>query len=200
MGDSETVVAQTSSMIGYTSAGYSSVDCGDVRENSAPESDPSLAGPNGDLANPAAPTTTEELPASTGTTDGANEMDHDSNLGAGNVDTNILSLAEEEAHISTACATTENPDSTTNASVDSSQVGGYDSSLNGDAGPVALAVPSENGITSDDVHGSAPMQQLVDASGNIPCHIRLKCFCQIHIILTSTIFPCQSMGAIAASK
>ncbi|KAM7521754.1 hypothetical protein LguiA_011656 [Lonicera macranthoides] len=164
MGDSETVVAQTSSMMGYTSAGYSSVDCGDVRENSAPESEPSLAGPNGDLANPTAPTITEELPASTGTTDGANEMDHDSNLGAGNVDIAILSLAEEEVRINTACATTENPDSTTNASVDSSQVGGYDSSLNGDAGPVALAFTSENGITSDDVHGSAPMHQLVDAS------------------------------------
>ncbi|KAK2978149.1 hypothetical protein RJ640_029143 [Escallonia rubra] len=191
MGDSEMVVTQTSAVIGYTSAGYSSTDYGSATGSSEGLAVPA-AGSGGEMDATAAPTASGDMAPSTDMTDAANAMRHASNVGVGNA-YNIDLNAEAEAPTTTSqdisiqksSTTTSNDTSmqevpttgthdaienianSANGAVGASQVAAYEASLNGNpdnaAGTIELAV-SDNGITADHVHGSASEHQLLDGS------------------------------------
>ncbi|XP_059626092.1 pre-mRNA-processing factor 39-1 [Cornus florida] len=177
MGDSEAAVAQTSAVMEYTSAGYSSTDYGDASSNDVPDAGATI----GEMDAPAAKTTGDmavsvAMPDATTVPD-ATIVPDASNFGGGNAYHTDLNSAVQEApttmtydsKISYGVAdTSENPVSLENASVDSSQVVSHDSSINGnnvsEARNTSLIGVSENGITSDGVHGSASVHQLMDGS------------------------------------
>uniref|UniRef100_A0A5B7C1C3 Putative pre-mRNA-processing factor 39 n=1 Tax=Davidia involucrata TaxID=16924 RepID=A0A5B7C1C3_DAVIN len=177
MGDSEAVVAQTSAVMGYASAGYSSADYSDPSSNAAPDGGAFAIGAAKDLAAPAA-TSTGDLAASAAmTTDAVNSVSDGSSLASGNACNTDLNSATQDAPATTtydtktsyeAVDTSENLAGLENASVHTSQVAGYDSSVNGnnvsEAGNTVVVGVSENGGTVDDAHGSTSVHQLVDGS------------------------------------
>ncbi|KAK6937723.1 hypothetical protein RJ641_031231 [Dillenia turbinata] len=159
MGDSETVVAQTSSLMDYTSVGYTST--------SYATSDvvPDASGAAGDMA----PVATADAAAHLAT-DG-------SSLGDGSTYTTDANSAAQEAPDSTSCETTPsvvtkntggNSTSHEITATGSSQPDVYDTSMNGnsvsEASNVMAAVTNENGNASEDAGGTGIEQHYVEGS------------------------------------
>lgn len=148
MGDSETVVAQTSAVMGYTSAGYTTTGYTDANSNIAPDTSALHSKDTTEFSTSAAPAdaysadpnshiqqsdsyTTYETKPSVGVTDASGNV-------AGN---------ENEA-------------------MESSHAASYDSSVNGVAASGTGTVSSvDNGDASDNVAGSVDVQQFGDGSG-----------------------------------
>ena len=151
MGDSETVVAQTSGVVGYT---YSSTEYADTSSNAVPDTGAFAAVDTRALAGSA--------PA-----DAAYALVDGSNLGEGNTYATDPNTVMQEAPGSiTYEASADATDTSLNlASAESSQAAGYDSSVNGNAVTEARNFPSvENGNASD-VGGAAAEAQLEEGSG-----------------------------------
>ncbi|KAK6940612.1 hypothetical protein RJ641_030143 [Dillenia turbinata] len=159
MGDSETVVAQTSSLMDYTSVGYTSTSyaTSDVVADAV--------GAAGDMA-PVAAADAAAHPA----TDG-------SSLGGGSTYTTDANSAMQEAPVSASYEIT--PSVVTNKTsgnstgpeimaIGSSQPAVYDTSMNGnsvsEASNVMAAVTDENGNASEDASGIGTEQHFVDGS------------------------------------
>lgn len=143
MGDSETVVAQTSAVMGYTSAGYTTTGYTDANSNIAPDTGALHSKETTEFSTSAAPAdaysadpnsliqqsdsyTTYETKPSVGVTDAGNE----------------------------------------NEAMESSHAASYDSSVNGVAASGTGTVSSvDNGDATDNVAGSVDVQQFGDGSG-----------------------------------
>ncbi|ONH93147.1 hypothetical protein PRUPE_8G215900 [Prunus persica] len=142
MGDSETVVAQTSAVMGYTSAGYTTTGYTDANSNIAPDTGALHSKETTEFSTSAAPAdaysadpnsliqqsdsyTTYETKPSVGVTDAGNE----------------------------------------NEAMESSHAASYDSSVNGVAASGTGTVSSvDNGDATDNVAGSVDVQQFGDGS------------------------------------
>ncbi|GFZ13493.1 tetratricopeptide repeat (TPR)-like superfamily protein [Actinidia rufa] len=162
MGDNETVVAQTSAVMGYTSAGYSSTNYSSISSNVASD-----AGAFADA------TTTRDLVAAVAVADVANIVADGSDVG-GEVYSTYSNSAIQGAPATMLYGSDgvvdamENIAASTKISAGSSQVTGGDSSVNGndviEARDIVLTGISKNGNSSDKVHGSSSGHQLVDGS------------------------------------
>jgi len=174
MGDRETVVAQSSTVMGYTTAGYSSTDYGNSSSNAASEA-AFADGASGKSAASDATTTTGNLAASADVVDAAVTIPDGSNAAGGALSTDLNSVAQEAPTTMDVdnsrssyglAASQENLSASAETVADSSKVSGYDSSINGNevsiAGNVVINGISENGNPLDDAHGSASEHQLVD--------------------------------------
>lgn len=126
---------------------------------------------------PANKNMTDSAPASvsnTGevvSTEGVNAADSDANTlktDVGNVNATIVNITHQGTTVGMAYDANENFASLANSSLGSTQVVGYDSSLNGNnvsgAADGAASI-SENGIASADGIGTAALHQPLDVSG-----------------------------------
>lgn len=190
MGDSETVVAQTSTVMGYTTAGYSSTDYGNSSSNAASEAVAFADGAGGISSSSDATTTTGGLDASANVADAAITIPDGSNAAGGAFSTDLISVMQEAPTTMDVdnsrssyglVATQENLAATADAVTDSSKVTGYDSSINGnevsESANVVINGTSENGNPSDDVHGSGSEHQLLDGYGMSLCLVCKIGFC-----------------------
>lgn len=185
MGDSETVVAQTSTVMGYTTAGYSSTDYGNSSSNAASEAVAFADGAGGISSSSDATTTTRGLDASADVADAAITIPDGSNAAGGAF--SIMQEAPTTMDVDNSrssyglVATQENLAATADAVTDSSKVTGYDSSINGnevsESANVVINGTSENGNPSDDVHGSGSEHQLLDGYGMSLCLVCKIGFC-----------------------
>ncbi|KAI3667991.1 hypothetical protein L6452_43062 [Arctium lappa] len=158
MGDSETVVAQTSAVEEHPSVPYSASEYGDTSGNASLGTGVATSSDTVDVA------------ASTGTDSMVvdNAIPHADDPGAAGrsevVDVNL----SHEAPSSTAQDVSENPASIANMSVDSSNATAYHSSVNGNDVSDAKTLPAagviENGVSSYDAHNSASANQPEDSS------------------------------------
>ncbi|PSR94889.1 Serine-rich adhesin for platelets like, partial [Actinidia chinensis var. chinensis] len=161
MGDSETVVAQTSAVMGYTSAGYSSTNYSSISSNVASD-----AGAFADA------TTTRDLVAAVAVADVANTVADGSDVGGEAYSTYSNSAIQGAPatmlYGSDGVDAMENIAASTKISTGSSQVTGADSSVNGndviEARDIVLTGISKNGNSSDKVHESSSDHQLVNGS------------------------------------
>ncbi|PSR94890.1 Pre-mRNA-processing factor like [Actinidia chinensis var. chinensis] len=161
MGDSETVVAQTSAVMGYTSAGYSSTNYSSISSNVASD-----AGAFADA------TTTRDLVAAVAVADVANTVADGSDVGGEAYSTYSNSAIQGAPatmlYGSDGVDAMENIAASTKISMGSSQVTGADSSVNGndviEARDIVLTGISKNGNSSDKVHESSSDHQLVNGS------------------------------------
>lgn len=148
MGERETLVAQTSSVTDYMSAGYSSINPDDAGANASSD-----AGNAGDLATSCSNGPGESAPT---------------NVEAGNPYTTDEVSTQQEAATAMAYDTSQDLAARADAPVGSSQVADYETSANGnntaEARDIAAAGIAENGIASD-VHGSSNMHQPEDGLG-----------------------------------
>ncbi|KAL3359049.1 hypothetical protein AABB24_015891 [Solanum stoloniferum] len=155
MGESETVVAQTSSVTDYMSAGYSSINPDDAGAHASSD-----AGNAGDLA-----TSCPNGPGESAAT----------NVEAGNPYTTDEVSTQQEAATAMAYDASQDLAALADAPAGSSQVADYESSANGntaEARDIAAAGISENGIASD-VHGSSNMHRPEDGLALSPEEERL---------------------------
>lgn len=151
MGDSETVVAQTSGVVGYT---YSSTEYADTSSNAVSDAGAFVAVDTRALAGSAS-------------ADAAYALGDGSNLGDGNTYGTDPNTVMQEAPGSIAYEPSAGATDTSSnlGSAESSQAAGYDSSVNGNAVTEARDFPSvENGNASD-VGGTAVEPQLEEGSG-----------------------------------
>ncbi|KAJ8534631.1 hypothetical protein K7X08_016359 [Anisodus acutangulus] len=156
MGESETVVAQTSPVTDYISAGYSSKTPDDAGAHASSD-----AGNAGDLA--------------TSCPNGAGELTS-SNVEAGNPYTTDAMSTQQEGATAMQYDASQDLAALADAPVGSSQVADYGSSANGnnaaESRDIAEAAIAENGIASD-VHGSSNMHQSEDGLALSPEEERL---------------------------
>ncbi|CAN4093450.1 unnamed protein product [Withania somnifera] len=155
MGESETVVTQTSSVTDCISAGYSSIDPDNAGAHASSD-----AGNSGDLA--------ASCP------NGAGESS--TNVEAGNPYTTEQVSTQQEGATAMAYDVSQDIASLADAPLGSSQVTDYESSANGnnnaEARDIAAVGIAENGIASD-VHGSSNMHQPEDSLALSPEEERL---------------------------
>ncbi|XP_004247135.1 pre-mRNA-processing factor 39-1 isoform X2 [Solanum lycopersicum] len=155
MGESETVVAQTSSVTDYMSAAYSSINPDDAGAHASSD-----AGNAGDLA-----TSCPNGPGESAAT----------NVEAGNTYSTDEVSTQQEAATAMAYDVSQDLAALANAPAGSSQVADYESSANGntaEARDIAAAGIAENGIAAD-VHGSSNMHQPEDGLALSPEEERL---------------------------
>lgn len=178
MGDSETVVAQTSAVMGHATSGYSSTDYGNTSSNAAPEAVDFADGAGGKSSTSDATTTTGGLGASADVPDAAITIPDGSNAAGGAFSTDLNTVMKEapttiDVDNSTLsyglAAAQENLAATADAVANSSKDTGYDSSINrndfSEAANIVVNGISENGNPSVDVHGSGSEHQLLDGYG-----------------------------------
>ncbi|XP_016466924.1 pre-mRNA-processing factor 39-1 [Nicotiana tabacum] len=151
MGDSETAVAQTSSVTDYKSAGYSSKVPDDAGTHTSSD-----AGNAGDLATPCP--------------NGAGEL-ASSNVEAGNLYTTDAVSTQQESATAMTYEASQDLAALEDAAAGSSQAAVYDSSANGNNNTEARDI-AENGIASD-VHGNSNMHQPEDGLALSPEEERL---------------------------
>ncbi|PIN14708.1 mRNA processing protein [Handroanthus impetiginosus] len=151
MGDSETTMAQTSTLE-YSNASIAAASDASGSIASATEN---MAG---SVPDPAA-----------GNMNTADSVSYGSNIDAGNTYATAVNTTQQEAPAVMAYDTNENFSGLANSSLDSTQNAGYDSSLNvngvSQAGNGATANIAENGGASADGIGSATLHQPLDGSG-----------------------------------
>ncbi|KAG5586973.1 hypothetical protein H5410_047407 [Solanum commersonii] len=155
MGESETVVAETSSVTDYMSAGYSSINPDDAGAHASSD-----AGNAGDLAT--------SCPNGPGESAAAN-------VEAGNPYTTDEVSTQQEAAAAMAYDASQDLAALADAPAGSSQVADYESSANGntaEARDIATAGIAENGIAAD-VHGSSNMHRPEDGLALSPEEERL---------------------------
>ena len=146
MGDSETVVTQTSSVTGYASAGYTSTGYADGSSHVAPEAVGLPSESAGEMS-----TSAVHVDANVSAHDGSNT-----------VDKNDYNSLMQESNVGVG-----------NEPMDSSQAAGYDSAVNGTA-VTGSVVSGENGNASENVGGAVDAQQYVDGSGmSGACYVML---------------------------
>ncbi|PSR89773.1 Pre-mRNA-processing factor like, partial [Actinidia chinensis var. chinensis] len=174
MGESQTVVAQTSTIMGHTSSGYSSSDFGNTSSDATAAAGAFADGTSRELA-ASAVTTMGDLAPSVAVADAVSTIPDASNVGAGAFSADLNSVFQGPATSTNdskpsdeVAYSSENLAVPANTSVDSPQVASYDSTINGndvgEARNIAFAGLSENGNPSDGVHGSASVHQPVDGS------------------------------------
>ena len=152
MGDSETVVAQTSGVVGYT---YSSTEYAGTGSNAVPDAGAFAAVDTRTLAGSAAPT------------DAAYSLTDGSNLGEGNTygtDPNTV-MQEAPGSITYEASAGATETSSNLAAAELSQAAGYDSSVNGNAITEARNFPSVDNGNASDVGGAAVESQFEEGSG-----------------------------------
>ncbi|CAA3001589.1 pre-mRNA-processing factor 39-like isoform X1 [Olea europaea subsp. europaea] len=153
MGDSETLVAQTS-----IASDHSAVDYNDASMKAASDTDASAIETSGDLAAPTMLSTAVDLVNSDVSISEPDSAAYASNTNAGDVA--VVNYAQQEIPNVMAYDT--------NLSVDPSQSGAYESSLNGNSisetGNVTAVAITENGISHPGVIESAALHQPVDDS------------------------------------
>eukprot|EP00262_Sarcandra_glabra_P008153 TRINITY_DN213_c0_g1_i7.p1 TRINITY_DN213_c0_g1~~TRINITY_DN213_c0_g1_i7.p1 ORF type:complete len:441 (+),score=89.28 TRINITY_DN213_c0_g1_i7:149-1324(+) len=166
MGDSETVVVQTSAAIDHPSIGYASTDYTAVNSNNVSD--------GGAYATDSAVDSTSSAPP----IDGGYALPDGSNLGDGNAYSTDPSYSMQEApptstydatnSVVGVAAASENVVSHENSVVDSAHVTGYES-MNGNGVNEMESFPltgnGENGSVSNDASGSAVEQQFEEAPG-----------------------------------
>lgn len=161
MGDSETVVAQTSAVMGYTSTDYTSTGYADASLNITHDVAALPSEATGEISTSAAPA------------DVSHSALGGSSLGDGNTYTVDSNTVMQESHVGTvneiktavaAIDSSGNVAALENEAINSSQAGGYGSSVNGVAG-VGTVMSVDNGDASDSVGGAVHEQQYVDGSG-----------------------------------
>lgn len=156
MGDSETVVSETSAVMDYAPASYTSTGYADASSNVVPNTDASPSEATGDFA------------ASAALGDANSTVPGGSDLGDGNVYGTEPNSVMEEAHVNTTFETkpavsSEEITDPENAATKLSQVAGTNYSVNASVGEVGnLAV--ENGNASDNV-GRVVDEQQFDGFG-----------------------------------
>lgn len=158
MGDSETVVAQTSSVMGYTSSGYTDVGANIVHEAGTL---PSVS--SGGISTSAVPTDVPHSVSSSSTLgDGiAYNMDSDSLMQESHVGT-----ANEAKTAVGAINSSGNDAAVENEAINSSQTAGYGSTVNGTGVSAEGAITSvDNGDASGGVSGAVHEQHYMDGSG-----------------------------------
>ncbi|XP_057483814.1 pre-mRNA-processing factor 39-1-like isoform X3 [Actinidia eriantha] len=174
MEESQTVVAQTSAIMGHTSSGYSSSDFGNTSSDATAAAGAFADGTSRELA-ASAVTTTGDFAPSVAVADAVSTIPDASNVGPGAFSTDLNSVFQGPATSTNdskpsdeVAYSIENLAVPANTSVDSPQVASYDSTINGndvsEARNIAFAGLSENGNPSDGVHGSASVHQPVDGS------------------------------------
>ncbi|KAL2470576.1 Tetratricopeptide repeat (TPR)-like superfamily protein [Abeliophyllum distichum] len=153
MGDSETLVAQTS-----IASDHSAMDYTDASVKAASETGVSAVETNGDLTAPITASAAGDLVTSAGSINETDSAGYASNIDAGGVA--VVNYAQQEIPTVMAYDTT--------VSVDPSQYGAFEASLNGNSvsetGNVATAGITENGISHTGVIESAALHQPVDDS------------------------------------
>ncbi|KAL2455544.1 Tetratricopeptide repeat (TPR)-like superfamily protein [Forsythia ovata] len=153
MGDSETLVAQTS-----IASDHSAIDYTDASIKAASETGVSAVETNGDLAAPTTASAAGDLVTSASSINETGSAAYASNIDAGGVA--VVNYAQQEIPTVMAYDTT--------VSVDPSQYGAFEASLNGNSvgetGNVATAGITENGISHTGVIESAALHQPVDDS------------------------------------
>ncbi|RVX19353.1 Pre-mRNA-processing factor 39 [Vitis vinifera] len=151
MGDSETVVAQTSGVVGYT---YSSTEYAGTGSNAVPDAGAFAAVDTRTLAGSAAPA------------DAAYSLTDGSNLGEGNTygtDPNTV-MQEAPGSITYEASAGATETSSNLAAAELSQAAGYDSSVNGNAITEARNFPSVDNGNASDVGGAAVESQFEEGS------------------------------------
>ncbi|KAI3449821.1 hypothetical protein Pfo_006486 [Paulownia fortunei] len=159
MGDSETMMDQTSA-----------VDYNDANATAASDAGGSIAIAAENTASPAPATIsiTGEIVSSADSMNAAESVAHSSNIDAGNVYDAAVNVTQQETPAVMSYDTNENFAGLANPSLDSTQLAGYDSSLNvngvsaGDGTTVSI---TENGVASADGIGSVALHQPLDGSG-----------------------------------
>lgn len=161
MGDSEALVAQTS-----IASDHSAVDYNDASMKAASDTDASAIETSGDLAAPTMLSTAVDLVNSDVSISEPDSAAYASNTNAGDVA--VVNYAQQEIPNVMAYDT--------NLSVDPSQSGAYESSLNGNSisetGNVTAVAITENGISHPGVIESAALHQPVDDSGTNLYHYK----------------------------
>ncbi|KAF8392134.1 hypothetical protein HHK36_022476 [Tetracentron sinense] len=164
MGDSETVVAQTSAVMEYASTGYNPIDYTAASSNAAPDVGTFPSEPTADLTASAIPTDAPYVVPGGSNSGGENTYPTDPNSVM--QEASVISTYEAEPAVGVT-GTSENIVSQENVVV-SSQIVGYDSSVNGNGvSEVKNFTPTgngENGNVSNDVGGAATEQPFVDGS------------------------------------
>ncbi|KAG8389153.1 hypothetical protein BUALT_Bualt02G0199500 [Buddleja alternifolia] len=154
MGDSETMIAETSA-----------VDYSDTSMTAASDAAGSIAQATEDTSGHATASNTGEVVSSAG----ADSVVHGSSADAGNTYATGLNSTQQETPTLIAYDANENFAGLANSSMDSAQVAVFDSSLNtngvSEAGNGATVSAMENGVTSADGIGSAALHQPFDGSG-----------------------------------
>ncbi|XP_034690667.1 pre-mRNA-processing factor 39 [Vitis riparia] len=151
MGDSETVVAQTSGVVGYT---YSSTEYAGTGSNAVADAGAFAAVDTRTLAGSAAPA------------DAAYSLTDGSNLGEGNTygtDPNTV-MQEAPGSITYEASAGATETSSNLAAAELSQATGYDSSVNGNAVTEARNFPSVDNGNASDVGGAAVEPQFEEGS------------------------------------
>ncbi|XAR58674.1 hypothetical protein NMG60_11014159 [Bertholletia excelsa] len=172
MGDSETVVAQTSAVMGYTSAGYSSTDYGDTSSNATTDAASFADEATGVVAASTSAGSTGDLgaPAANAIHDGSNVISgpYSTDLNSAMQGASAAATNHDSKPSSGVADSSENLVGLMNMSVDASQVASYESSINGmnanEAKNALLIGVSENGNPADDSHPSAAEHRVVDGS------------------------------------
>ncbi|KAF3436089.1 hypothetical protein FNV43_RR23181 [Rhamnella rubrinervis] len=158
MGDSETVVAQTSAVMGYTSTGYTSTGFADVGPNIVHEAGVLPSEAAGEISISAAPT---DVPHSVpgGSTLGYN-VESDSQM----QEPHVGNINETKTTVGV-IDSSGNVAALENEAINSSQTAGYGSTVNGTGVSGEVTIMSvNNGDASDGVGGAVHEQQYVDGS------------------------------------
>lgn len=171
MGDSETVIAQTSAVMGYTAAVYNTTGYSDSSSHIAPDTGVVHSEATTGIPAPVAPAeATHLMPGGNNVGDGnAFSVDSDSHM----QESHPYATYEAEPAVGVADVG-GNVASNEHESMASSQAAGYDSSANGIATSGAGTVSSVgNGDSSDNMAGSVDAQQFLDGSGMSFVHVVL---------------------------
>ncbi|XP_031281026.1 pre-mRNA-processing factor 39-like [Pistacia vera] len=152
MGDSETLVAETSAVMGYSSAGYTNTSYADASTNSAPDAGAFTSGAAGDYAASGAPVDGTYIVPAAG-----------SGLGDGNAYNMDPNSVMQQVQAAGAAAASDNVTGLENASVAPSQASGY-SSLNGNVSEAGNVTSIENGSSLGIGSGAASGQEVMDGS------------------------------------
>ncbi|XP_057964062.1 pre-mRNA-processing factor 39-1 isoform X2 [Malania oleifera] len=165
MGDSETVVAQTSAVVGYTSSGYTSTDFAEAGANVATDAGAFIAGATAEVS-PVAPTDAAYAVADGSVSGDSNTYNSDTNSA---VQEAAAVTVYETKQSDGVIDTTESLASLEKMAVESSQADGYDSSVNGNVvGEAAHYTSAENGNALDVGGDAATTEQQFDGSSAPP--------------------------------
>lgn len=173
MGDSETLVAETSAVMSYTSTGYTNTTgYADANTNAVPD------------ASAFAPGTAGDYVTSSGPMDAAYSVP---GVGDGNAYSMDPNAIMQQASAAGASGSGDNVAGSENAAGGLSHAPGY-STINGSVGSEAGNVTSiENGSSSGVASGAAAGQEHLDSSGMFPLTC---CFCHV-VFVISCIALCR---------
>lgn len=172
MGDSETLVAETSAVMSYNSAGYTNAAYADAGSNAVPDASAFAPGTGGDYA------------ASGQSADAAYSVPVVADGNAYNMDPNAVMQQAPGVGSGDNVAPSENE------AVGSSQATGYNSMNGSVINEAGNATSTENGTSLGIESGAATGQELVDGSGMyifsgmVSCHAVLMTSCSARLLFS----------------